>query len=464
VTTSPDRVTGDSFTGVVLDARYRLDALIGRGGMASVYRGEDLALGRPVAVKVFAEAAEGIDDSERRKSETALLASLAHRALVRLYDASRDPDTGREFLVMELIDGRDLREALKVGPLTQADAAGLLADLAEALHVMHDRGIVHRDVKPANVLLEPAYLPSRSWNAKLADFGIARLIDDARLTRTGLLVGTPGYLSPEQVTGAGPGPAADVYSLGLLVLEARTGDTAFPGPAVESARARLVRDPDIPDSLGPDWVSLLRAMTAREAGERPSALDVAMAATALDNDAAVAADATAPTIAFADVAGAPTQLDAVTPDAGSTPRLAPDPAVASGRGEMPRATEALDGVDAAGDDAATADTRVLPAPDRSFFGVPARTDTEATPDSAPTPDTPASKGRRADAASGDRLRPWMRPAIAISLIVVLAGVVAAMLFSTLTAPEATPTPTPLPPVPGELGVHLQELDEAVTAE
>ena len=428
MTTSPDRVTGDSFTGVVLDARYRLDALIGRGGMASVYRGEDLALGRPVAVKVFAEAAEGIDDSERRKSETALLASLAHRALVRLYDASRDPDTGREFLVMELIDGRDLREALKVGPLSPADAAGLLADLAEALHVMHERGIVHRDVKPANVLLEPAHLPSRSWNAKLADFGIARLIDDARLTRTGLLVGTPGYLSPEQVTGVAPGPAADVYSLGLLVLEARTGDTAFPGPAVESASARLVRDPDIPESLGPDWVSLLRAMTARDAADRPSALDVAMAATALGTAASDESVATAPTIAFADVAGEPTQLDAAAPD----------------------------------DEAATADTRVLPTPDRSFFGVPARTDTAAAPDTAPTPDAPALRPRRADAASRSRLRPWMRPAIAISLIVVLAGVVAALMFSTFTTPEATPTPAPLPAVPGELGVHLQELDEAVT--
>ncbi len=446
MTTSPDRVTGDSFTGVVLDARYRLDALIGRGGMASVYRGEDLALGRPVAVKVFAETAEGIDDSERRKSETALLASLAHRALVRLYDASRDPDTGREFLVMELIDGRDLREALKLGPLNPADAAGLLADLAEALHVMHERGIVHRDVKPANVLLEPAHLPNRSWNAKLADFGIARLIDDARLTRTGLLVGTPGYLSPEQVTGTAPGAAADVYSLGLLVLEARTGETAFPGPAVESASARLVRDPDIPDSLGSDWVSLLRAMTAREPGDRPSALDVAMAATALDTAGAVESDATAPTIAFADVAGAPTQLDAVTP----------------GAGELQDGTQSSDAATASDDGAATADTRVLPAPDRSFFGVPARADTPATPDTAPTPDTPSLRPRRTAAASGDRLRPWMRPAIAITLIVVLAGVVAALLFSTFTAPEATPTPTPLPPVPGELGVHLQELDEAVT--
>jgi eukaryotic-like serine/threonine-protein kinase len=246
VTTTPKSVIGDSFAGATLGERYRLDSLIGRGGMASVYRSVDLALGRPVAVKVFAEAAEGIDDAERRKSETALLASVSHRALVRLYDASRDPGTGREYLVMELVDGRDLRETLRLGPLSAADAAGMLADLAEALHVIHERGIVHRDVKPANVLLEPAHLPSRTWNAKLADFGIARLIDDARLTRTGLLVGTPGYLSPEQVSGRPPTPAADVYSLGLLVLEARTGETAFPGTAIEAANGRLASPPSGP--------------------------------------------------------------------------------------------------------------------------------------------------------------------------------------------------------------------------
>lgn len=422
-------MVGDSFAGATLGARYRLDSLIGRGGMASVYRGEDLALGRPVAVKVFAEAAEGIDDSERRKSETALLASLTHRALVRLYDASRDPATGREFLVMELVDGRDLREALKIGPLGPADAAGLLADLAEALHVIHDRGIVHRDVKPANVLLEPAHLPSRTWNAKLADFGIARLIDDARLTRTGLLVGTPGYLSPEQVSGRPPGPAADIYSLGLVVLEARTGVTAFPGPAVEAASARLVRDPDIPESLGSDWASLLRSMTAREPGERPNALDVAVAAAALDTSPRTVRDVTAPTVAFADVADAPTRVGMA----------------------MPSAAAGASGVDAASADGATAATKVLPSADRSFFDVPGGT-------------APAGPTRRAArAASVDRSRRWVRPTIALSLIAAIGAVVAALLFSTFTNPQsATPTPEPLPAVPGELGEHLQQLDEAVT--
>ena len=421
-------MVGDPFAGATLDARYRLDALIGRGGMASVYRGVDLALGRPVAVKVFAEAAEGIDDSDRRKSETALLASLAHRALVRLYDASRDPGTGREFLVMELVDGSDLRETLKLGPLSPADAAGMLADLAEALHVIHDRGIVHRDVKPANVLLERAHLPSRRWNAKLADFGIARLIDDARLTRTGLLVGTPGYLSPEQVSGVAPSPAADIYSLGLLVLESRTGETPFPGPAVEAASARLVRDPGIPESLGPDWVSLLRAMTAREPGERPSALDVAIAATTLETSSAFTRAATAPTVAFADLADAPTQVGATRASGASS------------------ASSVID----ASDDSATAATMVLPSADRSFFGVPAR------------PDSVEPTRRAARAASDDRSRRWVRPTIAISLIAAIGVVVAVLLFSTFTAPEAATPPEPLPVVPGELGGHLQELDEAVT--
>lgn len=416
MTTSPDRVTGDAFVGTTLGERYRLDGLIGRGGMASVYRGEDVTLGRPVAVKVFAESAEGIDDSERRRSETALLASLAHRALVRLYDAAHDPASGREFLVMELVDGRDLREALKLGPVGPADAAGMLADLAEALHVIHERGIVHRDVKPANVLLEPAHLPGRSWNAKLADFGIARLIDDARLTRTGLLVGTPGYLSPEQVTGVAPGSAADVYSLGLLVLEARTGETAFPGPAVEAASARLVRDPDIPESLGPDWVALLRAMTAREPGDRPSALDVAVAASTLDTSPHPVSTFTAPTVAMTEVADAATQ--------------------AVGASEP--------------DDDETADTRILTAPDRSFFGMPAAST------QAPAP------SRRA-ARAGEPPRRWVRPVVAIAVFAAMATVLAVLLGTALSAPPAAePTPAPLPAVPGELGVHLEELDAAVT--
>jgi hypothetical protein len=429
-------VLGDSFAGATLDDRYRLDGLIGRGGMASVYRGVDLSLGRPVAVKVFAEAAEGIDDADRRRSETALLASLSHHALVRLYDASRDRTTGREFLVMELVEGRDLRETLRLGPLAPADAADMLADVAEALHVIHERGIVHRDVKPANVLLEPAHLPSRTWNAKLADFGIARLIDDARITRAGLLVGTPGYLSPEQVTGRPPTPAADVYALGLLALETRTGETPFPGPAAEAASARLVRDPDIPDSLGSDWAALLRAMTSREPTDRPSALDVAVAAAQLDRTTGAGMGVTAPTIAIADVAAAPTM-------AVDAPAASDAPATTAGA-----ASEApLPGVE-------TAATRVLPAPDRSFF---------ATPEAAgPAPEGRTRARIRERERSADGQRRWVRPTIAIALLVTIGVVVFVLLQSALSAPTTSSTPEPLPSVPGDLGVHLEQLDEAVS--
>lgn len=412
MTTYPDRVAGDPFAGTTLDARYRLDSLIGRGGMASVYRGEDLTLGRQVAVKVFAEAAEGIDDAERRRSETALLASLSHRSLVRLYDASRDERTGREYLVMELIDGNDLRQALRAGPLSAADAADLLADVGEALHVIHTRGIVHRDVKPANVLLEPAHLPTRSWNAKLADFGIARLIDDARLTRTGLLVGTPGYLSPEQVSGKPSSGAADVYALGLLVLEARTGETAFPGPSAEAAAARLVRDPEIPASLGDDWCELLRAMTAREPEARPTALDVALAASRLD---------TSPSTTMPSNSGRLAETVAVDHDAAAAATIVHD------------RTAAPIG--------ATAPTKVMPDQSQAARAVAAALQ--------PAPRPP---------------RRWVRPAIAATLLAAIAVVAALVLPGAIaglgTAPE--PSLTPLPSVPGQLGVHLEELDEAVT--
>lgn len=413
MTTFPDRVVGDPFVGTTLDARYRLDSLIGRGGMATVYRGEDLTLGRQVAVKVFAEAAEGIDDAERRRSETALLASLSHRALVRLYDASHDARTGREYLVMELIDGEDLRQALRSGPLSAADAADLLADVGEALHVIHARGIVHRDVKPANVLLEPAQMPNRSWNAKLADFGIARLIDDARLTRTGLLVGTPGYVSPEQVSGKATGSATDVYALGLLMLEARTGQAAFPGSGAEAAAARLVRDPDIPAGLGNDWVELLRAMTARDPEARPTALDVALAASGLETSPG----ATAPV---------------------SDPRLAETVAVEPGASDTVIDGHAAGAAEPAG---TTAPTKVLPDQSQAARAVAAAMH--------PAPHEP---------------RRWVRPAIAVTLLAAIAVVVALVLPGAIggagTAPE--PSLAPLPSVPGELGVHLEELDEAVT--
>lgn len=439
--------TADALIGATLADRYRIDGLIGRGGMAAVYRADDLALGRRVAVKVFSPATEGIDDADRRRSETALLASLTHPSLVTLYDAAKDPGTHREFLVMELVEGRDLREMLRSGAIPREETARMLADLAEGLHVIHSRGIVHRDVKPANVLLAPAHLPTRRWNAKLADFGIARLLDESRLTATGRIIGTPAYLSPEQVRGEALGSAADIYSLGLVVLEALTGMQSFPGPALESASARLVRDPEIPSVLGPDWVDLLTAMTARDAAGRPTALDVALAAQSLDVSPAPgsggAPDAGATAMTYPPgTLGDTHVLPATRTGGGSTPpggvAVPADAEVAAGT--LP------DGAPSTTDDDATAATRVLTRP------------------SEPAVEPARERNLAATAADAWRRRPgWLLPAAVIAAAVLLLAVLVPTLVGGLASDsDPVPSPTPLPSVPGELGEHLQELEEAVT--
>jgi hypothetical protein len=194
--------------------------------------------------------------------------------------------------VMEYVDGPTLRSRIADGPVAPVDAARMAKDLGEALHVVHLAGVVHRDIKPANVLLRRSLTPGEEFTATLADFGIAHLVGSSRLTTPGTLLGTAAYLSPEQVRGAEPAPASDIYALGLVLLESLTGERVFAQPVVhEAALARLTQDPDIPGSLGYGWKSLLTAMTAREPGDRPSALDVVAASRGLRADAAAAAGA-----------------------------------------------------------------------------------------------------------------------------------------------------------------------------
>ena len=158
----------------------------------------------------------------------------------------------------------------------------MTAELAEALHAVHDAGIVHRDIKPSNVMLAPSPLPGRQCRPKLADFGIAYLLDSTRLTTPGMLIGTVAYIAPEQVRGQQPAPPADIYALGLVVLEAITGQRAYPNAAGHEAIAmRLTVAPTVPDSLDPGWKRLLTAMTATDPALRPTSLEVAVAASAL---------------------------------------------------------------------------------------------------------------------------------------------------------------------------------------
>lgn len=252
--------------------RYRLLERIGSGGMAEVFRAHDELLGRDVALKVFRREFASADDLRRQKGEVRLLANLSHPALVTLFDTTSD-DEGRGVLVLEFVDGTDAGARLKEGPLPEPAVAALAVDVARALAYIHGRGVVHRDIAPANILLPSA--TSSGVHAKLTDLGIARLIDDARITSTGFVIGTASYLSPEQAAGRPVGPPSDVYSLGLVLLECLTGTREFPGSGVESAVARLSRDPDVPDTLDPEWRRLIRSMVTREPDHRPTAAVVA---------------------------------------------------------------------------------------------------------------------------------------------------------------------------------------------
>lgn len=275
---------GDS-TEALLDGRYRLGACVGEGGMARVYRGEDVVLGRTVAIKMIRPGVDGAA-SERARSEMTVLASLNHPSLVTLYDAHLVPGQP-EYLVMEFVEGPTLGSRLDSGPLPPDVVAHLAAELAEALHVVHAAGIVHRDIKPSNVLFSPAALPGARARAKLADFGIALLLDGSRLTLPGLVIGTVAYLAPEQIRGGEPAPPADIYSLGLVLLEALTGERDHPhGAGMAAAMARLESPPVIPVSLGPGWSALLTGMLNLEPSQRPTAAEVAAAAGKLATGAA----------------------------------------------------------------------------------------------------------------------------------------------------------------------------------
>ena len=217
----------------VLADRYRIEEEIGEGGMSVVYRAYDLRHDRPVAVKVLRPEVAATLGEERFQREIEIAAKLHHPNILQVYDSGATDDS--LWFIMPLVEGETLADLMKrEGPLSAEDATHIVTDVADALQYAHHRDIVHRDIKPSNILIS-------SGHALVADFGIARAMSqaaDETLTATGLTVGTPVYMSPEQAGGEAVDRRADVYSLGCVLYEMLAGEPPFQG---DSARAILTK-------------------------------------------------------------------------------------------------------------------------------------------------------------------------------------------------------------------------------
>ncbi|WP_370103239.1 protein kinase [Streptacidiphilus sp. MAP12-20] len=254
----------------VIAERYQLESLIGQGGMASVWRAQDLRLGRAVAVKVLTQGSASDGDSvERFRREAATLARLAHPNIVAVFDADAAGQT--PFLVMELVEGQSLSDILKRGPLRIEHALRIADQTAGALAAAHQVGIVHRDIKPANLMLTPA------GQVTVLDFGIARLGDSAQvgLTSTSMVVGTAAYMSPEQAVGGQLDARSDLYALGCVLHEMLAGEPPFPGGNQLSALHRHVSEPPPPlrslrAETPADVETLVLGLLAKDPAARPA--------------------------------------------------------------------------------------------------------------------------------------------------------------------------------------------------
>ncbi len=297
--------------GSMLGGRYRLMELLGQGGMATIYRGHDSQLERDVAVKVLRpEFGQDPDFVARFRDEARAAASLSHPNIVAVFDFGQD-QRGDQFIVMEMVDGQDLASILREnGPLAPRQAARVGADVAKALHAAHMRGIVHRDVKPSNILI------SRDGRVKVADFGIARALDDAQVTLPGITMGSVHYFAPEQARGEPATAASDTYALGIVLFEMLTGHRPFSGDgAAAVALARLTTTPPRPSALRasvpPELDSIVvRAMALDPADRYPSAAALGGALDGFLADGAPAASAGA--VGAAGAAGAAEVLSTAT--------------------------------------------------------------------------------------------------------------------------------------------------------
>jgi eukaryotic-like serine/threonine-protein kinase len=257
--------------GSVLRDRYRLDDRIALGGVGEVWRGTDLVLERVVAVKLLRpEYAQDEECLARFRAEGRHAALLSHPNIAQVYDYVEKAPPVPGFLVMELVDGQSLARLLAGGPMGPARTMGIIAQAAGGLQAAHAAGLVHRDIKPGNLLV------GRDDHVKITDFGIAQAPGSAQITRTGMLVGTAAYLAPERATGGRATPASDLYSLGVVAYECLTGQAPFGGEPLAVALAHLQQAiPPLPPSVPAGVAALVTDLTAKDPAARPpSAGDV----------------------------------------------------------------------------------------------------------------------------------------------------------------------------------------------
>lgn len=254
--------------GLVLDGRYELTELIATGGMGQVWKGRDRDLDRDVAVKVLREEYAGDEGFLKRfRAEARHTAALSHDAIAALYDYGELD--GRAYIVMELCPGRPLSEIIEenIHGLPEHRVIPVLIELARALDAAHSKGVVHRDVKPENILVDT----DDGWGVKITDFGIARSSEQARLTKTGLVMGTAQYLSPEQAMGKQATSLSDVYALGIIAYEMLTGARPFTGASqVDIAMAQVKQaPPELPEEIDADLRRLVMMTLAKAPANRP---------------------------------------------------------------------------------------------------------------------------------------------------------------------------------------------------
>jgi hypothetical protein len=261
----------------VLRDRYRLDALIASGGMGDVWRGTDLAIDRRVAIKLLrSERADDEDGLARFRAEAHHAGSLSHPNIAQVFDYGEARGTEPGYLVMELVEGLSLTRILDDGPLPPGDVMDVVAQTARGLAVAHQAGLVHRDIKPGNLLVRLDGL------VKITDFGIATAAGEnpqtQPVTQPGVLIGTPAYLAPERISGIPATPAIDLYALGVVAHQCLTGQAPFAGEPLAVALAHLDRGiPPLPSFVPPAVAALVAELTRQDPAARPgSAWDVAV--------------------------------------------------------------------------------------------------------------------------------------------------------------------------------------------